>query len=43
MGGIDADMEQVADLIRRARAATGLEDFGEDSFREGLERLTFFL
>jgi hypothetical protein len=40
MGGIDADMEQVADLIRRARAATGLEDFGEDSFREGLERLT---
>ena len=33
-------MNRVADLIRRARAATGLEDFGEESFREGLERLT---
>jgi hypothetical protein len=33
-------MNRVADLIGRARTATGLEDFGEESFREGLERLT---
>lgn len=26
-------------LIRQARAATGLDDFGEDSWQEGLERL----
>jgi hypothetical protein len=30
---------RAADLIDRARTQTGLEDFGEDSFREGLERL----
>ncbi|OHV27921.1 MULTISPECIES: sulfotransferase family protein [Pseudofrankia] len=28
------------DLIDEARAATGLDDFGGDSFREGLERAT---
>jgi hypothetical protein len=28
-----------AELMQRARAATSLEDFGEDSFREGLEIL----
>jgi Sulfotransferase family len=32
-------MDRAAELIRRARNATGLDDFGEDSFREGLERL----
>lgn len=32
-------MNHVAQLIENARAATGLDDFGEDSFREGLERL----
>jgi len=32
-------MLQAADLIERASSATGLEDFGEDSFRQGLERL----
>ena len=32
-------MDRAADLIRRARSTTGLVDFGEDSFREGLERL----
>jgi len=32
-------MDRVGDLIARARSATGLADFGEDSFREGLERL----
>src|SRR5437879_5478330 len=32
-------MDRAAELIRRARGATGLENFGEDSFREGLERL----
>src|SRR5262245_23167095 len=34
-------MNRADDLVRRARSATGLEDFGtgEDSFREGLERL----
>ena len=36
-------MDRVTDLIRRARSATGLADFGEDSFREGLERLTVAL
>lgn len=30
---------RAADLMARARTATGLEDFGEDSFREGLEIL----
>lgn len=29
----------VAELLQRAQAATSLDDFGEDSFREGLERL----
>ena len=28
-----------AELLERARIATGLHDFGEDSFRDGLERL----
>ncbi|MBL7496717.1 sulfotransferase [Frankia sp. CNm7] len=28
------------ELLDAARAETGLEDFGDDSFREGLERLT---
>jgi hypothetical protein len=28
-----------ADLLEAARAGTGLDDFGDDSFREGLERL----
>ncbi len=30
---------RVSDLITRAKAATGLEDLGEESFREGLEIL----
>lgn len=33
-------MDRATELIGRARAATGLADFGEDSFREGLTRLT---
>jgi hypothetical protein len=33
-------MAQAAALIDRAKTATGLSAFGEDSFREGLERLT---
>ena len=32
-------MSRVSELLARATAATSLEDFGEDSFREGLERL----
>lgn len=32
-------MDRVAQLLARAKAATSLENFGEDSFREGLERL----
>jgi hypothetical protein len=32
-------MDRVTDLIRRAQSATGLDDFGEASFRDGLERL----
>ena len=32
-------MGGTADLLARARSATGLDDFGDDSFREGLERL----
>lgn len=32
-------MSTVSELLGRARAATGLEDFGEGSFREGLEKL----
>ncbi len=32
-------MSSVADLLSRARSATGLDDFGDDSFREGLEIL----
>ena len=28
------------ELIEEARRATGLDDFGDDSFLEGLERLT---
>jgi hypothetical protein len=33
-------MDRASDLILRAHRATGLDDFGDDSFREGLERLT---
>jgi hypothetical protein len=35
-------MNRVGDLIQRARSATGFDDFGadQDSFREGLDRLT---
>jgi hypothetical protein len=33
-------MDKVTSLIRRACTATRLENFGEESFREGLERLT---
>ena len=32
-------MGRVSELLARATAATSLEDFGEDSYREGLERL----
>lgn len=32
-------MSTVAELMAQARTATGLDDFGEDSFREGLEIL----
>lgn len=32
-------MSRVSELLDRARAATSLEWFGDDSFREGLERL----
>jgi len=32
-------MGRVSELLARATAATSLDDFGEDSFREGLERL----
>jgi hypothetical protein len=32
-------MSRISDLLDAARTATGLDDFGEDSFREGLERL----
>ena len=32
-------MGRVSELLARATAATSLEDFGENSFREGLERL----
>lgn len=32
-------MSRTAQLLQRAQDATGLDDFGEDSFREGLERL----
>jgi hypothetical protein len=32
-------MGRVADLLDRARTATGLENFGDPGFREGLERL----
>jgi hypothetical protein len=32
-------MEHVDDLLALARTETGLEDFGEDTFREGLEQL----
>jgi Sulfotransferase family len=32
-------MGRIAELLARAAAATSLEDFGEDSFREGLEKL----
>ena len=32
-------MKRVSQLLQRAQAATSLEDFGEDSFREGLEIL----
>jgi hypothetical protein len=32
-------MDRAVELMHRARTATRLEDYGEDSFREGLERL----
>jgi hypothetical protein len=32
-------MSRISDLLDAAKAATGLDDFGEGSFREGLERL----
>lgn len=32
-------MDEVAGLLERARGVAGLDDFGDDSFREGLERL----
>ena len=32
-------MSTASILLQRARATTSLEDFGEDSFREGLEIL----
>ncbi|WP_232496071.1 sulfotransferase family protein [Novosphingobium kaempferiae] len=32
-------MEPATDLMAAAQAATGLSDFGDDNFREGLERL----
>ena len=32
-------MDGHAELIAAARAETGLDDFGDDSFREGLEIL----
>jgi Sulfotransferase family len=36
-------MAEHEDLMREARAQTGLDDFGDDSFREGLERLVHSL
>ncbi|PNU01877.1 sulfotransferase family protein [Novosphingobium guangzhouense] len=36
-------MEPAADLMAVAQAATGLADFGDDGFREGLERLVLAL
>ncbi|RZJ98197.1 MAG: sulfotransferase, partial [Novosphingobium sp.] len=32
-------MSRISDLLDAARGATGLDNFGDDSFREGLERL----
>ena len=32
-------MSEVTNLLDDARRATGLDDFGDDAFREGLERL----
>ncbi|HET8882212.1 MAG TPA: sulfotransferase [Solimonas sp.] len=32
-------MSRVSDLMQRAQAATSLADFGDDGFREGLQRL----
>ncbi|WP_428310653.1 sulfotransferase family protein [Hydrocarboniphaga sp.] len=32
-------MSRVSELLRQARSTSALDDFGEDSFREGLERL----
>jgi hypothetical protein len=32
-------VSSAAELLKRAQAATGLEDFGEDTFREGLQIL----
>jgi hypothetical protein len=32
-------MDRVASLINRARATTSLDDFGDESYREGLDRL----
>jgi hypothetical protein len=36
-------MNYVNDLLTAARTATGLDDFGDDTFREGLERLVLAL
>src|SRR5262245_39605979 len=36
-------IEPAEALLSAAQAATGLTDFGEDSFREGLERLVWSL
>src|ERR1700722_15326054 len=41
--GASMARDRAADLVRRARSATGLEDFGGDSFHEGLERLILAL
>ena len=32
-------MGRISDLLDRAKAAAGLDNFGDDGFREGLERL----
>lgn len=32
-------MSRISDLLDKARVATGLDNFGDDGFREGLERL----
>ena len=32
-------MDRISELLGQARAATGLDDYGDDGFREGLQRL----